>query len=203
MAMTEERKAEVLALLKEANVPERTNNRPLSKMGGAGSRLREYIRSDYADDIIDFTGTVVVNSTPGLAASFARDIVVLGASVNFFYLQTFANKFVSLEQFPQMFVLEWFEQEGVASPFSNSERFRLETAIAQMIDDGTTFHFFTGVSPASSQWWSRNFIDLLLDNSRLIEAKDADKRDGKRTPIVTPKKPGQENPQGSSRVRIR
>lgn len=203
MALDDVQKAERRALLAEANVPDKYFNYPLTKHGDAGVYLREYIKSDYSADARDFRGAVVVNRKPGLAVSFARDIVVLGASVNFFYLQTFANKFTSLESMPHAFVIEWFEQNGVPSPFTGAERFRLETAISQMLDQGIMFYLFTSTAPETSQWWSRNFIDTLLDNSRLIEVNNAPKRDGQGTPFVSNKTQRQEDAKASKRVGIR
>jgi hypothetical protein len=203
MALDDIQKAERRALLLEALVPEKFFNLPLSKQGGAGERLREYVKGDYAEDASEFRGAIIVNNKPGLAQSFSRDIVITGASLGFYYLQTFANKFTSMEHLPHAFALEWFEQDGTPSPFSSSERFRLETAISQRIDDGTIFYLFTSVHPEESQWWSRNFIDTLLDNCRLIEVKDAAKRHNERTVLGSRQAQGQESTKASKRVGIR
>ena len=204
MGISQERKLEIKALLAGALIPPRYFNVSLTHHGEPGNRLRQYLLSDYANDASEKRGLFVVCDKPGLAQSFARELVITGASSMFYYLQTFASRWPSLQNLTQSYVIEWFEQSVEHNPFSPMERFQLETRFSEHMDDGIMFYLFSPIHPRESTWWSKQMITTIEENCRIIEvASDGNRRGGKGTDMVNRKTQGQKNAPASKRVSIR
>lgn len=201
MSLSAEEKAELKGRLDEAHVPIRSYDIPLSKCGTAGRELRAYLLSDYTSDALERRGLLAYPYRPGLAASYARDIALAGASVLFTYLQSFAR--LQQESMPQSYVIEWFEQDA-DTPFSGRERYAIETAISQSIEDGVIFYMFTSVHPDHSKWWSKQFMQMIKAHNRIIGVTvDGDRPSRQRTSIRNTETQGQENPRRRPRNTVR
>jgi hypothetical protein len=202
--LSEEESAARRAILHESLVPEKYLNLGLSKRGEAGATIRQYMRTDFKEDVSANRGVIFVTKVPALAQSFTRDIVLSKASAQFYYMQTFAMRVENMEHKPERFVIEWFEQEGMPSPFAPSQRYWLETYMTEMLEEGVLFYLFTPVHPEQSVWWSKSFIAHLVENMRVLGASgDGNERGGKGTSVRDPADKRQESPKGRSRVRVR
>lgn len=202
MALSKEQREELRQRLDSALIPPRAYSMPLKAHGVAGDSVRAFLAGSYGPQAAQHRGAIFYPYKPGLAASFARDITLSGASALFYYLQRFANRDTDEDGLPQAFVIEYFEQDG-ESPFTGAQRFRVETRISELIDDGVIFYLFTGVHPEHSKWWSKQFIEMLLENCSIEGVEIGNRTRGKRATKLDPQARGSKDTRRVGRVSIR